>query len=175
MIMPVETLTSMKEFKGVDETTLCEKLDAVETLIRAYTHNNFQNRAVRFEGKSLNNRVFGGSPFLKVGDRVEITQSQVNDGLYTITEILDDAIRLDKALFSVDCNRVTKVEYPADIRQGIINLLIWEQKNRQKVGVKAETLSRHSVTYYDQDINNQVMGYPVSLLGFLSPYMKARF
>lgn len=32
-----------------------------------------------------------------------------------------------------------------------------------------------SVTYVDYDANNQVMGYPVSLLGFLKPYMKARF
>ena len=89
MIIPVETLTSMKEFKGVDATALCDKINAVEALVRAYTHNNFQNRSVRFEGKSLNNRVFGTSPFLKVGDRVEITKSQVNDGLYTVTELLD--------------------------------------------------------------------------------------
>lgn len=175
MIIPVETLTSMKEFKGVDATALCDKINAVEALVRAYTHNNFQNRSVRFEGKSLNNRVFGTSPFLKVGDRVEITKSQVNDGLYTVTELLDGAIRLDRELFSVDLNRVTKVEYPADVIQGVVNLLIWDQTNKKKVGIKSETLSRHSVTYYDQDVNNQVMGYPVSLLGFLSPYMKARF
>ena len=31
------------------------------------------------------------------------------------------------------------------------------------------------VTYYDQDASNTVMGYPVSLLGFLKPYRKARF
>ena len=46
---------------------------------------------------------------------------------------------------------------------------------RDKVGIKSETLSRHSVTYYDQDAGNQVMGYPASLMGFLSPYIKARF
>ena len=70
---------------------------------------------------------------------------------------------------------MTKVEYPDDVQQGVIELMIWEVKNRQKVGIKSETLSRHSVSYYDQDANNQVMGYPVSLLGFLKPYIKARF
>ena len=48
-------------------------------------------------------------------------------------------------------------------------------KNRPKTGIKSETLSRHSVTYFDQDANNQVMGYPVTLLGFLKPYIKVDF
>ena len=45
MIIPVETLTSMDEFRGVDSNTLERKLNSVEQLIRAYTNNNFQNRA----------------------------------------------------------------------------------------------------------------------------------
>ena len=84
-------------------------------------------------------------------------------------------MRVDRELFSVPYNLVTKIEYPADVQEGVINLLIWETENRQKVGIKSETLSRHSTTYYDLDADNQVMGYPVSLLGFLRPYMKARF
>jgi len=75
----------------------------------------------------------------------------------------------------VNYNLITKVEYPVDIVQGVINLMKWEVENREKVGIKSETLSRHSVTYFDQDANNTVMGYPVALLGFLQPYMKARF
>lgn len=175
MIIHVKELAAMTEFRGISETTLKRKLEAVENLIRAYTHNNFQNSNVRFVGESLKDMIFGTSPFLKVGDTVQISQSQVNDGLFTITELLDDAIRVDRELFSVPYNLVTKIEYPADVQEGVINLLIWETENRKKVGIKSETLSRHSVTYYDLDANNQVMGYPVSLLGFLKPYMKARF
>lgn len=175
MIVPVEELTSMSEFSGKTEDELKKKLKAVEQLIRAYTNNNFQNRNVRFEAASLKDRVFGTSPFLKVGDTIQISQSQVNDGLYTITEIGDDFIRLDAELFQNDLNLITKVEYPIDIQVGVINLMVWEVQNRQKVGIKSETLSRHSVTYFDQDVNNQVMGYPVALLGFLKPYIKARF
>jgi hypothetical protein len=53
--------------------------------------------------------------------------------------------------------------------------MIWEVQNRSKVGIQSETLSRHSVTYFAQDASNQLMGYPVTLLGFLKPYIKARF
>jgi len=168
----------MDEFRGVDSNTLERKLNSVEQLIRAYTNNNFQNRAVRFEARSEGSKLIAAetvSPFLKEGDTVEISQSTVNNGLYTIKSIMGDSITVDRDLFSVDYNLVTKVEYPADVQEGVINLLQWEIENRQKVGIKQETLSRHSVTYFDQDANNQVMGYPVALLGFLAPYIKARF
>ena len=99
----------------------------------------------------------------------------VNDGIYVITEIADTFIRLDTELFETELNLITKVEYPADVQAGVIDLMVWETKNRQKVGIKSETLSRHSISYYDQDANNQVMGYPVALLGFLKPYIKPRF
>lgn len=175
MIIAVDELMKLPEFAGQSEQVIADKLKAVELAIRAYTNNNFQNRYVRFHAESLGNRLFGASDFLKVGDTVQISQSCVNDGLYTITELLDGAIRIDADLYKYPDNLVTKVEYPANIRVGVIDLMKWEIANRQKVGIKSETLSRHSVSYFDQDVNNQVMGYPVALLGFLKPYMKARF
>lgn len=175
MIVAVDKVMALSEFANQSEAVIAEKLKAVELSIRAYTNNNFQNRYVRFHAESLGNRLFGVSDFLKVGDTVQISQSNVNDGLYTITEISNTFIRVDGDLYRYPDNLVTKVEYPADIKTGVIDLLKWEVKNRQKVGIKSETLSRHSVSYYDQDANNQVMGYPVALLGFLKPYIKARF
>lgn len=124
---------------------------------------------------TLDDRLFGACPYIKVGDTVEITKSQVNDGLYVVKELDTNIVRLDRPMFQATYNLVTKVQYPADIVQGIINLMKWEQTNRDKVGIKSETLSRYSVAYFDQDASNQVMGYPVSLMGFLKPYMKARF
>lgn len=175
MIVAVDEVMKLPEFANQTESVIADKLKAVELSIRAYTNNNFQNRYVRFLAESLGNRLMGVSDFLKVGDTVQISQSKVNDGLYTITEISDTFIRVDSNLYRYPDNLVTKVEYPADIKAGVIDLLKWEVKNRQKVGIKSETLSRHSVSYYDQDANNQVMGYPVALLGFLKPYIKARF
>lgn len=43
------------------------------------------------------------------------------------------------------------------------------------VSIQSETISRHSVTYFNMEGDNSSMGFPKSLLGFLKPYMKARF
>ena len=68
-----------------------------------------------------------------------------------------------------------KIEYPEDIKLGVINLLQWEIEMRNKTGVASETISRHSVTYQGRDASNMVNGYPAELMGFLKPYMKAYF
>lgn len=159
----------------IDSESALGRLDAIEQMIRKYTNNNFQNRNIRFSAPSNDRTLYGVSPFIREGDTIQISESQVNDGLYVVADVLEDSILVDKRLFTVDHNLVTKVEYPADIKMGVVNLLKWEINNRDKVGIKSETLSRHSVTYFDQDASNQAMGYPISLLGFLEPYKKARF
>lgn len=173
MIVSIEEMTRL--YPNVNTDSLQMKLDSIEQLIRKYTNNNFQNRNIRFIASSEDYTLNGSSPFIKEGDTVQITNSAVNDGLYTVTTISDGKTIIDKFIFSVNHNVVTKVEYPASIKQGVINLMAWEMNNRSKIGIKSETLSRHSVTYFDLDKENQIMGYPVSLLGFLKPYMKARF
>ena len=65
--------------------------------------------------------------------------------------------------------------YPMDVKMGVINLMRWELSNRDKVGIASESISRHSVTYFDMTGENTAMGYPKALVGFLKPYMKARF
>ena len=174
MILAVEEVMKLPEFATQNEKVIEQKLNAAELMIRAYTNNNFQNRFVRFIADSLGSRLLGTSDFLKIGDTVQISQSYVNDGLYTVTEVDDNFIRVDRELYK-STNLVTKVEYPDDVRAGVLELIKWDIKNRAKTGIKSETLSRYSVTYFDQDANNQVMGYPVTLLGFLKPYIKARF
>lgn len=66
-------------------------------------------------------------------------------------------------------------QYPMDVKMGVINLMKWEFTSRDKVGVASESISRHSVTYFDMTGDNSTMGYPRALMGFLKPYMKARF
>lgn len=67
------------------------------------------------------------------------------------------------------------INYPADVKMGVVNLLKWEFTSRDKAGVASETISRHSVTYRSDTETNYINGYPASLMGFLKPYMKARF
>ena len=84
-------------------------------------------------------------------------------------------VELDRPLIDEPCVLVTKVEYPMDVKMGALNMLKWDLENRDKIGIQSETLSRHSVTYFNMDGNNSSMGFPKSLLGFLVPYRKARF
>lgn len=160
---------------GMDDKTIQTRLDAIEGIIRAYTNNRFQVRMARFAAPSAGRKLDGFSPYIGAGDTVQISQSHINDGLYTVESVADEVTIVDRDLYDHGCNVVTKVEYPAAVKAVARGLIKWEAENRGKVGVKSETLSRYSVTYYDQDANNQVMGYPVSLLGGLAPYMRARF
>lgn len=66
-------------------------------------------------------------------------------------------------------------EYPMDVKMGVMNMLNWDLENRDKVGIQSETISRHSVTYFNMDGDNSTMGFPKSLLGFLKPYKRAKF
>lgn len=174
MIVDVSELRGMSEFVGIAEKTLTRKLNAIESLIRSYTNNNFQNRMVRFEAPSSTSSLLGFNEYLKIGDTVQISES-INNGLYTVKEINQNAVTVHENLVEADYNLVTKIEYPEAIADGVINLMLWEVQNRSKVGIHSETLSRHQVTYVAQDAENQLMGYPVTLLGFLKPYIKGRF
>ncbi len=173
MLIDIKKLSEMSEFANVSKTQLANQMTAIESIIREHTKNNFQNRMIRFKGLSDSNSVYGFNPYLRVGDTVQISES-VNKGLYVIAEISDKSITLDRDLFAVQHNLVTKVEYPADIVDGAVELLKWRINFGSKIGVKSETISRHSVTYYDNTASN-TNGFPVSLMGFLTPYMKARF
>ncbi|MBR1620121.1 hypothetical protein IJ674_09545 [bacterium] len=95
--------------------------------------------------------------------------------MVTVVDRENNTMTLDADLYDAEHNLVTKIEYPAAIVDGVVNLMLWDVQNRDKVGVQSETLSRHSVTYFAQDASNQLMGYPTTLLGFLKPFTKARF
>lgn len=176
MIISVDEVMGLPAFRTQNRDTIQKKLDGLEAFIRKYTNNNFQVRQVRFWADTLGDRILSTSPYITVGDTVQITESPANNGLYVVTEMGEDFIRVNRSMYTVTgSNLVTKIHYPADIVQGVLKLLEWDIQNRGKIGIKSETLSRHSVTYYDQDRNNQSGGYPVSLLGFLDLYRKARF
>ena len=151
------------------------KLRALESAIRAYTNNNFQKRAFRFSCPVINGKLYYSTNLLKAEDTVQISDSALNDGLYVVQDIGSDTISLDAELYDEDYVLVTKIVYPHDVKMGVLNLLKWEQTNRDKVGVASETISRHSVSYFNMDGDNSLLGYPKALLGFLTPYVKARF
>lgn len=73
-------------------------------------------------------------------------------------------------------NRKTgEKDFPPDVKMGAINVLKWEYSQRDKIGISSETISRHSVTYANIADSEKNNGYPAMVIGFLKPYMKARF
>ena len=176
MIISIEKARDLVSFpESWTDEKIGMKLLAVEQTIRAYTNNNFQNRGIRVQA-CIRCGVFKSDspiPFV-VGDTVQVSESLYNSGLCTVFETGDTAFMVNEETRDEDNVLVTKIEYPADVVACCVNLLEWEVNNRGKVGIKSETLSRHSVTYFDADAGNQVMGYPASLLGCLKAYRKVR-
>lgn len=175
MLMTVDELRRYVQ-TDEDDDLLAARLRAVETAIRAYTNNGFQERGFRAEAD-----IHGGlfvvealTPF-EEGDTVQVSCSDRNDGLYTVKTVTDSTFTVEEKVRDEMDVLVTKVSYPEDVKLGAVNLLKWEASNRDKVGVASETISRHAVTYFDQSSGNTAMGYPVALLGFLEPYKCARF
>jgi hypothetical protein len=174
MIISVEKAKSLISFPNWTDEKIEMKLKAVEQTIRAYTNNNFQDRDYRRTAD-----IIGGlfvvealTPF-DIGDTVQISESRLNKGLFTVATADDSTFTVEESVKDEKDVLVTKIVYPADVIDCCVNLMEWEVNNRDKVGIKSETLSRHSVTY--EDSASMFMGYPASLLGCLKPYRKVRF
>ena len=173
MIISVEEAKKLIVFDNWTDEKIERKLKAIEQTIRTYTNNNFQQRSYRRTADIVGSLLVCEAliPF-DVGDTVQISESGLNEGLYTVISVDDATFEVKEAIKDENDVLVTKVAYPEDVVDCCINMLEWEVKNRSKVGIKSETLSRHSVTY--EDSNSFFMGYPKGLLGSLSLYKKAR-
>lgn len=177
MIMTVDEL---RQFVTTDEAdqALEARLQALELLVRAYTNNNFQKRAFRAVADAVPgyNLVCDDAPPFRAGDTLQITESDfMPDFLVTVESVEDSVVTVKEELYAESAIVITKVVYPADIKLGVANMLKWQLENGDKVGVASETISRHSVTYFDMSGDNSTMGFPKSVLGFLRPYKRARF
>lgn len=173
MIISVEEAKKLVDVSGWTDEKLERKLKAIEKTIRKYTNNEFKEYACRTAAVISGSRICCADlmPF-KVGDTVQISKSSFNDGLYTITSIADYELTFAETVKDEEVVLVTLVQYPEDIVDCALNLLEWDVKNRQKVGIKSETLSRHSVTY--EDSASMFNGYPKGILSSASLHRKAR-
>lgn len=174
MIISVEEL-KQRITTNKPDAVLEEMLAGIETAIRNHTNNNFQHRGFRTVGTIEDGKLYLDAAVFKAGETIQITESDYNEGLYVVPESDEmDVIPLPGAVDETDV-LVTKVVYPPDVKIGAVNMLKWDLENRGKVGVQSETISRHSVTYFNMDGDNSVMGYPKAVLGFLRQYRCPRF
>ena len=173
MIISLEDAKTLVDFKNWTDDRISMKLKAIEETVRKYTNNNFQNRFIRGEcAVDEQSMIYGIIPGLKAGDTIQISESKFNAGLYVVDAISGDQIIVDKELITESHILVTKIEYPDNVVECCINLLEWSITHGQKVGIKSETLSRHSVTY--EDSGTLYDGYPIGILNGLKLYKKAR-
>ena len=70
MIISVEEIKQLIDFKCWADAKLERKLKAIEQTIRAYTNNNFQNRGIRGDCAVIAQKLYGDVPGLNVGDTI---------------------------------------------------------------------------------------------------------
>lgn len=168
----------------IDEDIYPEDLEAFEIMVREQTNNNFQitnNRItnVTFESPDKILCHSGDLTGFRLNDTIEVNNSLYNDGLYTIIAITNRSFTVKGSETLIPSNSdnamVTLVKYPADVKRGIKKLIQYDKKMSNKLGVKSETISRMSKTYYDVNASENIEGYPASLLSFLDKYKKMRW
>ena len=178
MLIPTEKLKALySEFEEVNDDLLKRKLSAIESTIRAYTYNNFQNRKVRAICTAKGNKLtyVKGNWLFRENDTIQLSDEGLNDGLQVVEEMTADVLTVSELLYPSEEVIVTKIQYPFEIVEGAINLLRWDVFERDKnEGVASESISRHSVSYVNYDASNTINGYPSKLFGFCTPYMRIK-
>ncbi|EGL48925.1 hypothetical protein [Streptococcus dysgalactiae] len=174
-------IIQLEDAIDIDSNITKEACLGLETMVRKVTNNNFHDKNFRCNGLILSGNSIsvssGKIDVFKEGNTIEINDSKYNDGLYVITSVTKDSIIVDgKFIDEVNSGAiVTKVVYPADVLAGVKKLIAYDLKMADKIGVKSESISRWSVTYYDVTSTETEEGYPLSLLGFLKKYRKIRW
>lgn len=175
MIISVEKAkTLIDDFGGWTDEKIEMKLKAIEKTVREYTNNNFQVRGYRVRAYIADGVLVsesGAVPFT-VDDTVQISNSQLNSGIYTVVGADDTTFTVSDDIKDENGVLVTKIVYPDDVIDCCVKLLEWEKDFGNKVGIKSETLSRHSVTY--EDSAGLFHGYPKGILNGVWHYRKAR-
>lgn len=177
MIISVEDVKK-RITTNLEDSVLEEKLQALEVQIREYTNNRFLKKPyVRINADILGGVFISESliPF-KVGDTVQVSigNNAIDCGVYTVKEISGTTFTVKEDVDDITNTTVSLVQYKADVRIGVVELLDWKLKNADKVGLSAETISRHSQTF-DRTSIDKNFGVPNDLLAFLKPYKNPRF
>ena len=175
-------IITLGDARAIDDSITQEDLDAFEVAFRSLTNNSFQNKHIRFKDIEFvgENLIAVKDPIvgIKTGDTIEVNYSHYNDGLFVIEEIAGKQIKVQGTPFFVantGGSMLTLVQYPADIARGIKKLIAYDKKMASKIGIKSESISRMSTTYYDVNASETVDGYPAALVSFLQKYEKMRW
>ena len=175
-------IITLGDARAIDDSITQEDLDAFEVAFRSLTNNNFQNKHIRFKDIEFvgENLIAVKDPIvgIKTGDTIEVNYSHYNDGLYVVEELTGKQIKVQGTPFFVantGGSMLTLVQYPADVKAGLKKILSYNLKMADKIGIKSESISRMSTTYYDVNASETVDGYPAAIVSFLKKYEKMRW
>lgn len=126
--------------------------------------------------------------YIKVGDTIEVYGTGVNDGVFDVVELepkIDPSdplpteyiirVRLPEGFEFVSDSfdgSLVKVHYPLDVVGGVKKLIEYDFNMQGRVGIKSETVSRLTVTYFDMTAAESENAYPRSLTNFLARYRR---
>lgn len=186
----------LTDAQALDPNITQADVDTLEQTVRGITNNHFHVNVTRrsFIGKGLD-LVFApstitlpnlnGEPsqgtsdllkYLHIGDTIEISGTGVNDGVFDITALSTYQITVrmpdnfpEFYAGAYDATLI-KVYYPLDVIGGVKKLIEYDVNMSGKTGIKQETVSRLSVTYFDMTAAESEGGYPRSLMSFLARY-----
>ena len=173
MIIAVERFREMVK-TDIPDLELKTRLSALEAAIRKYTNNGFNVRSTHQQIEIRGGKIIFPPYYLKAGDTIQIHSQDYENQVFTVISTSVNELTVDSPLRFDGQAFMALVLYPDDVVMGAVNLIKWDISNREKIGVKSESISRWNVTYFDLETNS-LLGYPASLLGFLKPYMRARF
>ena len=175
-------IITLGDARAIDDSITQDDLDAFEVAFRSLTNNSFQNKHIRFKDIEFvgENLIAVKDPIvgIKTGDTIEVNYSHYNDGLFVIEEIAGKQIKVQGTPFFVantGGSMLTLVQYPADVKAGLKKILSYNLKMADKIGIKSESISRMSTTYYDVNASETVDGYPAAMVSFLQKYEKMRW
>lgn len=177
-------IIKLEDAQKVDHSITQDALNAFETMVRNVTNNNFQNLKTRIKIGSIDDNdgtaVITAADNVKgyrIGDTVEINGTDYNDGLGVVTAVSGNAITIDRKRVELEqaLGYVTRVDYPADLAIGILDLIKYDVSMADKQGVKSMSVSRLSYTYLDVNASDNAEGYPAAKLSFLDKYRKLRW
>lgn len=183
-------IITLEQAKNVNPNTTQDTLNGFEAAIRQLTNNRFHVKEARWHKVTIQGNTItlgeGAVGVLKTGDTLQLGEAGVNDNLlvvidtiesnaltFTVQKGVNDADLLVDGEYGVAF--ATLVRYPADIKQGLNKLLAYDLTMGAKVGIKSETISRLSVTYFDVSANENILGYPAALFAFVKPYFRVRW
>jgi len=176
MIWSVSELRAFDELAGVSDARLALMEQAVEDLVRGATGNPFVVRGASYDAFAFEGGVAGAIPAgaFAPGDTVLVTESDGNDGLHQVTSTTD-GVWVDPQTTGAGRLRATLVRYPAAVRMGALQLLIYRARRgaAETAGIQSETISRHSVSYALPG-EGAIGGFPPELTAFLTPFRRAQ-